>query len=251
MIYNRVLHHNKGDKSMKQINILLIMVLLALGVTNLLAQNKRYHVKSGVVEYKMSGGGSIFGIKNETKGTSKLIFKDWGNIELTDEKSTSTTMGKTDVVDKITKIDNGKVYSVDKDRKVITVFTLDMLKQSKDMTKMGKDMLKSVGGKKIGTGKVLGYTCEIWEALGSKIWIYKGVTLKVEASIMGIKSTQIATKAKFNINISDSKFKLPPYPIKTMDQMINEGASQHQNVQPKPKELEQLQDFMKNFSFGQ
>ncbi len=244
---------------MKPIKLLTTLLLLVLTTSALSAEGKRYHIKSGIVEYSISGGGSIMGIKSETKGTEKLIFKDWGNVELHLEKSSSTTMGRTTTVDHITKIENGKVYNVESDEKVIIELSPAMLAQSqnKDMTKTGKDLMISMGGKKVGDGKVLGYNCEIWELMGSRTWIYKGVPLKTEANIMGMIHNNIATKAKFNISIPDSKFKLPNYPIKTMDQMMDEQMSgkmpasqnNHQQIPknaPAPQELEQLQDMMKN-----
>ncbi len=70
-----------------------------------------------------------------------------------------------------------------------------------------------MGGRKIGTDKVLGYTCDVWELMDTKQCIYKGVTLKVESNIMGMTNREIATETKFDIALSADDFKLPNFPV--------------------------------------
>jgi len=250
---------------MKKSKIFALLILLTLSITSLSADGKRYHVKSGVIEYTIDGGGSFLGMGTKTTGTQKIIFKDWGNIELIEEKSSSTTMGKTDTIHTMTKIDNGQVYSVDFKHKTIIKQDSAILKQmqNKDMSKMGKEMMESMGGKKIGDEKFLGYNCEVWELMGAKSWLYKGVPLKTESSMMGMKHNIIATKAKFNVSLSNSDFKLPNFPVKTMDQLIQSemnnaqaDTNSHKSTQeetPMPQDMEQIKGLMKNLGglFGQ
>lgn len=240
---------------MKNIKILTALLLLAATISGLSAEMKRYEIKSGIVEYTISGGGNIMGIGSKTEGTSKLIFKEYGNLERHEEQSSTTTMGRTDKSHNITMIKDGKFYGVDFEEKIIIEHSPEMFKQmsDKDMTKMGKEMMEKMGGKKIGKEKVLGHNCEIWEVMGTKTWIYKGIPLKSEANIMGMKHLQVATKAKFNVSISDKEFKLPDFPIKTMDQMIQEQTGERGMPQgdmpkkmPSPEEMQQMQEMMKN-----
>jgi hypothetical protein len=49
--------------------------------------------------------------------------------------------------------------------------------------------------------------------MGAKQCIYKGVVLKVETDIMGVKSTEVAVKAQFNLSLGKEVFTLPDYPI--------------------------------------
>jgi hypothetical protein len=115
-------------------------------------------------------------------------------------------------------------------------------------------MMKEMGGKKIGEEKVLGYNCEVWELMQSKIWLHKGILLKQEANIMGTKHTTVATSVKFNVSISDKEFKLPDYPRKTMDQMMQEKMQRPGNNEPgqmpqmTPEQMQQMQEMMKSFS---
>jgi hypothetical protein len=243
-------------------NLFLIIALLL--TSSLFADAKRYDVKSGIITYKIEGGGSILGVTTKTSGTQKLYFKDYGNIEMQEIDEQTTTMGTTTKSHTRTKIVHGTVYVVDEDEKQIIKKDITMLKEmdkkGTDIGAMGKDMLQKMGGKKVGKGKVLGYPCEIWEIMGSKIWIYKGVPLKTEANIMGFKHLEVATSAKFNINVPDKYFKLPDYPVLTVDAMMRkaqeEAMQDEKTAKPKntpaqqpqfsPEQMKQMQEMMQN-----
>lgn len=225
-----------------------LLVVLFLGVTSLFAQVKRYEIKSAQIEYEILGSGNIMGIPTNISGTSSLIFKDYGSLELNHEKFSQDTMGQKEITEDITKFDNDTVYSVDLEDKVIYKQKIPVDSDDPALTLKGKKALSSLGGKKLGVEKILGYPCEIWEFSGVKTWFYKAVPLKSEATIMGIKQTQIAKSVKFDVSISDDKFKLPNYPIKTRADMMNEGMKQMQmemeNMSPEQKKM--MQDMMKN-----
>ncbi len=73
-----------------------------------------------------------------------------------------------------------------------------------------KSILGSLGGKKTGEEEFMGYTCEITEMWGLKVWTYKGVTLKSEGKILGIKTGEEAEIFKPNINVDASNFEPLP-----------------------------------------
>ncbi len=228
------------------------ILLVSMIMGSLWAGVKRYDVRSGIVEYAISGSGSIMGIANTIKGHSKTLFDDYGNIELQEEWSTSTTMGHTTKSHRLTKFVGGSVYSVDFARKKIVKMDPAALQGKKDLQQVGKGMLRKMDGKVIGRGKVLGYDCEIWSYNMGKIWLYKGVPLKIESHVMGIVHHQIATKAKFGVSIPKSAFKLPPYPVQTLNQMIREetkGGTSAQKMPPAAMpqiDQKQLQQMMQN-----
>ncbi len=212
----------------------------------LYAKTKRYEVKSGMVTYAITGSGNIMGMKRETHGHRTLYFEDYGNVEVQETEETTRTMGRTEKEHRLVKIEDGMVYSVSYEPKIITKG--DMSKINKDMTKMGKEMMKSMGGKKVGKGEVLGFPCEIWEVKGTKRWFYKGVTLKVEINIMGMVRKEEATEVKFGVSIPPEKLKLPDYPTMTMEEMIQLQMSKHgrEGHQPSPEEIKAMQNMMKN-----
>ncbi len=191
---------------------------------------KRYEVPSGMVTYNTVIKGKVMGSTIDGSGTQELYFKDWGNVELKKEDEKKVThinifgQKKTEVDEThtINKLDNGKSYSVDMKNKIIYVRddpAMAMIKtfNDGDAVKTGEKMLESIGGKKIGKEKVLDYMCDVWQIPGGKQWIYKGVPLKLEMTMMGITTTQSATKAKFGINVPDKYFKLPDYPLQEIE----------------------------------
>ncbi len=86
--------------------------------------------------------------------------------------------------------------------------------------------------KKIGTEKVAGFECDIWQLKKCKMSIYKGVPLKIESSAMGITQIQIAKLAKFDVSVSADNLKLPNFPIKSQKDVMQ---SQMEGMSPEQK----------------
>lgn len=231
---------------MKQIKIWGVLFVLILTVSTLHAETKRYEIKSGIIEYAVSGGGNMMEIKTQIEGKSKAIFKEWGNIELYEDTTKSVIMGKEETTRQTTKIDNGNVYIVDHVQKIIVHYRPEMLLQSehKDLTKGSKEILLTMGGRKIGEEAIQGYVCEIWEAQQIKLWLHKGIMLKSETKIMGITHTTLATDIKFDISVADEDLKLPDFPIQTRE----ENMKNNNMPQMTPEQMQQMQDMMKSFS---
>ncbi len=221
-------------------------VLFLLGFFTLLYGDNRYEVKSGIVKYKISTTGKSFGMSIDSSGERIMYFKNWGNLELSDESISQNMMGNIETTRNMMKVDGKYSYSVDFDEK--TIIKTDLEEIAKNGKLIDKNILKSMDAKKTGTGKVLGYNCDIWNLMDSNIWIYKGVVLKSESSAMGVKTVETAISAKFNISVSDDKFSLPDYPVKRYKQMIfDETGDNDENSTETPSE-DQMQEMMKKFS---
>ncbi len=217
---------------------------------------KRYKVKSGIVEYKTSISGSVMGGTVTGSGTQNLYFKDWGALELQKENSTQTTIVKmfgnenkqTTKTNTISKLDNGESYQVDMDKKQIFLRRdpmMDLFKQTNsDVGDAGKKMLESMGGKKIGDEKFMGYNCEVWDIMGGKQWLYKGVMLKLEMTMMGITTITEATSAKFDVNVSDKYFELPDFPI-----VKEEGYRNNEEFKEDMKEMDRNMEKISKMSY--
>jgi hypothetical protein len=202
---------------------------LVLGSGMLLAntgQMKLYDIKSGKIDYEIRGSGTIMGMTMKTVGKKRVLFDDYGARNLTEEnKITRQTVNgqtKTEKSHTITYMKDGIAYNVDFTRKRIVrmgnvgAVASALMGGQGTMQQAGEAMMKQLGGKKTGTDKVLDYTCDVWEALGTKQCLYKGIPLRVETDVMGIKNVEVATKAAFDISLSDEDFKLPDFPIYDM-----------------------------------
>jgi len=233
---------------MKQIKIYGLLFALILAVNTLHAETQRYEIRSGIIEYTISGGGNMMGIETQIEGKSRTLFKEWGNIEFHDETSKTVIMNKEESTHQTTKIDHDKVYIVDYKQKSIAQYDHTMLMQSqyKELAKNAKEMMLSMGGRKTGEESILGYICEVWETDYMKLWLHKGVMLKSLVSVMGSTHTTEAVNIQFNIAVSDEALKLPDFPIKVIQD--NSGNTPSQMPQLTPEQIQQMQEMMKNFT---
>lgn len=218
---------------------------------------KRYQMSSGIVKYATKISGKVMGSTISGSGTEELYFKDWGNLELKKSDSKKITkmnifgQKKTDVTEEhtINKLDNGKSYTVDNNRKIVYLRrdpAMEMMKtfNGGNVVDPGKKMLESIGGKIIGKENVLGYNCDVWQIPGGKQWMYKGLPLKLEMTVMGITTTNTATSAKFDTNVPDKYFELPDYPIKK-----EEGYQSDEAYAKDKAEMKENAKKMQNLSF--
>ena len=203
-------------------NIKYIVVSLLLGFIELFGATNRYEMKSGIVEYEIVG--SVEGGKkgDSITGTSKLYFKDYGNLELTDEKIVQTIMGEKEEERTVSKIVKDKMFTADFNDEVIYSQKLIFDADNAMLNIKNKETFVQMGAKHKGTEEILGYKCDIWELGEDKIWVYNSVPLKQVSQSLGMVQIQQAKFAVFNIDIKDDKFKLPPFPIKPIEELVGE-----------------------------
>jgi hypothetical protein len=123
-----------------------------------------------------------------------------------------------------------------------------MMGAGKNVGQASEAMIKSMGGKKVGTDKVLGYSCDVWDLMGIKQCIYKGIPLSIESNIMGLKSIQVATKADFDISLSEDDFKLPNFPLVDMKGNVlnlDRNTLNARDQKESQKNTKEMQDGMK------
>lgn len=219
-------------------------------------QLKRYDIKSGMIEYQTTISGNVLGSIIKGEGTEALYFDNWGALEVKKEKSSQTTeaniMGhkstETTNTHTLDKLDNGKSYHVDYDTQKIYQRTdpmMELFKQSKtDVGDAGKKMLESMGGKKIGSESIMGYDCEIWDLMGVKQWIHKGVMLRAESNLMGVKTLTEPISIKLNKKVDKDKFDLPDFEI-----VKEEGYMEDKDFQMDMEESRENIQKMQKMSF--
>lgn len=202
--------------------ISVVFTLLVLGFVDLFANSNRYDIKSGIVEYEIVGNvqGSESG--NTLNGTSKLYFKDFGTLELVDEKIVQTNMGEKEEERTISKIVNNKMLTVDFNDEVIYSQSLALDEENPVQNIKNYESFVQMGAKNLGTENILGYKCDVWQLGEDKIWIHNSVPLKLITKSLGITQTQEAKFAVFNVDIKNDKFKLPAFPVKAIEEIIGQ-----------------------------
>nr|WP_306458789.1 hypothetical protein [Aliarcobacter lanthieri] len=189
-------------------------------MNNLFAQTNRYDMKSGIVEYDILGttGNSTI------TGSSVLYFKDFGKLELVDERLIYKMANFDDEEERnINKISKDKLYTVDFNDEIIYSQDLQIDKENPAENIKNKDSFTQMGAKFLGNENILGYKCDIWQLGEYKIWVYNSVPLKQITKTGDNEQLYIAKNANFNIDIKDNKFKLPNFPVKAIDIIISEG----------------------------
>ncbi len=200
-------------KNLKEITLSLMFILLIFNLgyaQDNEVNKKRYYVESGIIKYKISGN---------TKGTEEIYFDKWGEREARIIKAVTETsffgIKNKQEENTLNILDGDISYGIDLKNKTgvkmlnAGVTTMSEMGNGKSPRTMGKEMLKQMGGKKIGEEEILGKNCEIWKALGTKIWFWKGVPLKISSKMLGIERVTEAVEIKTNVKIDESKFKVP------------------------------------------
>ena len=82
---------------------------------------------------------------------------------------------------------------------------------NKDLSELGEKMVRDMGAQKTGTEEVAGKMCDVWEVknLGSKSWVWKSVTLKVQVNMAGMEMNNTATKFEEVASIPEDRFAIP------------------------------------------
>jgi hypothetical protein len=202
---------------------LLVVAALFLGTVALFGQNKIkdekvFEIKSGVIEYQVEG---------MSKGTKTFWFDDYGRIQCTRTTTTVKVMGFSSTEDKLEIRTKEWVYNIDMKEKTGTKIKTDAAMSPIDNTYSGltdaekkqfvEGVEQSMKIKDVGTGEVLGRSCNIKEVGdGNKMWLYKNITLKSEVGSGMIKVNETATKFDENKSIPATQFQ-PPAGIKIED----------------------------------
>lgn len=204
---------------MKKYISILIMVSISFWT---IAQQKtqQYAIKSGYVEYQLSGN---------TSGIKKIWWDSFGEKSKTEINSETTTsifgMKNVEQTHTIEILIKDKYWTADLKENTGYKGTLAYYKASKtyvesmsqkEQEEFADRLIASLGGQKLTNETVMGYNCEVLTVMGSKIWIHKGVTIKSETKILGMESNEAAVELDFNKSISGSVF-IAPSKIKYED----------------------------------
>ena len=201
---------------MKKLTIFALAIGFILCANILKAQDepefKNYNMISGYVEYKLSG---------VQTGTQELYFEEYGKYEAKYSKGEYDYMGQKGTFNQVNIITPEAVYSIDLNKsqgvklpapdytKVIEKFETE----GGDFDKVQDQSMKEGGFIKMGTEKVLDKDCVVWELEKNgakvKIWLWKGIELKIEQSSQGATSSQEAVKILEEEAIPFVKFDVP------------------------------------------
>lgn len=169
---------------------------------------KRYGIKSGVIEYIITGS---------QEGTKTLYFDSWGMRQAEYTRSVLSVGGFTKPLNLANIIDGEFQYMINIDQNSGTktrnpiLKSIEQLKDQKGFNEFGEQMLLSMGANKIGSETFLGKDCDIYEmkSTGTKLWVWEWLTLKSETKSGGLQINLTATRINEGGTVPKEKFKIP------------------------------------------
>ena len=229
-----------GGRNVKIVKLMLSLgIILCISATQGFAAEKRYKVKSGIIEYQQNSA--------QVQGTETLYWTDYGQREARYQNTTTHVFGMKNTVNSVNILDKDLMYSYDPGTKTGNVINYkDMMETvtgQQSPREFGEAMLKAYDAVKIGQEKILGKKCDVYEMrklANSKVWIYKNIPLKTETNMMGMSFNMVATSFKENASVAHSKFEVPS-DVKIVEQDISEFVGRD----GEPVNPEDMQEAMK------
>ncbi|MCG6188686.1 hypothetical protein [Maribellus maritimus] len=191
----------------------IILILAIISLNGFAQEAKKYAIKSGYIKYELTGN---------TTRTKELWWDDFGQKSCELEKSKTTTkmfgIKNTEEKNMCTVLVKDKFWVADYIAGAGTSGTVAYYQEAQDyasdMTEQEQqefadELLGQLGGKKLGTENLGSYSCDVIKLLGAKSWIYKGISLKNEAKILGVEANEKYVEFSPNAKVASSKFNPP------------------------------------------
>ncbi|SFV63897.1 hypothetical protein MNB_SV-6-230 [hydrothermal vent metagenome] len=199
----------------------IISILLILSISSSIEASsifKVFDTKTAMINYKIKGKGKLTRDNYlSIDGNSTLLFDDWGMRRLYKEKYVEMTKGsveKRKIISTLFLENRGDISRVDfKNKKInksVDLIVKAAIKNGENLYKKSVEDMET-RGTNIDTSTVMGYPCDIWLYENRKQCIYKGVPLREEYTVSGIKVIKEAISIDFDGNFSEDAFALPNF----------------------------------------
>jgi len=177
---------------------------------------KVFGVRSAIVNYELNGSKPLTKESNlSIRGNAALLFDEWGIHKLYKEKYTELTegpVGSSKVVRTLYRNDHGDLYRVNFEKGKIEKSedkeTKEAISNHKNLYLEQRSRIEREG-KWLGYLKIAGVVCHHWQYQGKELCLYRGVPLREEIVISGVKVIKQAISAEFDLNVTEDAFAFP------------------------------------------
>ncbi len=187
---------------MKTLLVTHLFLLFSFFTNDPYQEFKRYGIKSGIIEYELSGAQS---------GKETIYFDDWGYREAKYTEAELSFGGFSQKTNTLTILEGKMIYTIDLSTNTGTKMENPLFAglKDEDLQEMGKQMMEQMGGEKTGTETFLDRTCEVWEIkqMGTKTYVWESIALKTEVN-MGMQMNITAVSMKEG-EVPQEKLKIP------------------------------------------
>ena len=210
----------------------IILWVVTLSFLPLFAEKIQHHfdIEQGYVQYEILGGAQLTDETNlNIQGTSKLRFKEWGEVMQEEDDGIVVTKGAINFLQKVKRLEKhigDKVITVDYDN--------EQLLERKKSGHYSSEEKETKGLLRRGQDVVAGVLCTVWVGPSIKKCIYKGVVLKQESNVLGVSYEKKAIRVIFDANATNEQCVMPDYPLQTFslftDNIKTKKQTESQNV---------------------
>lgn len=238
--------------------LIIISLFVALNLSAQVKKNRLLPFKTVVIEYAYEG---------TTSGRENLYMDNYGLLQCKMVQTKTKVFGQTSEEAYIEVSKDFYIHKWDpKTRlgsKIKNTLAEDLIKDPDfNPEEFGQRTMESLGFEKVGSETIAGKPCEVWKGLGgaSKIWIWRGLTLKTETKMLGTKTTSTAMVIKVDEGVPAGKFDIPSDvkfqdmgttdPMEMMNKGMNEAGGdsvgENKKTEEAPiKNLKDLKGFLK------
>lgn len=191
---------------MKKLTLIVSAIFFVL---NSYAQNGNYKVfpfKSGIIEYKLEGN---------SKGFHTKYIDDFGYKQADYNETETTVFGFTNKEKSGTILIGPKAYAINYKTETTSVGINPVYESyansnGSDYDKIGREAMASLGFSNTNkTEAIVGKKCDVWKGSLGRIWVWKGLALKSETTVLGVSIIETAVNIKINTSVPSSKFEAP------------------------------------------
>lgn len=235
---------------LKRIAFLALWLNIIVGGNVFSAEPNKYQIKSGIIEYQISG--------NQV-GAETFYFENYGQKEARHINSTMTIFGIKQSIEQVVYVDGDWSYTYDpKKNSAERVNNKELARQMMEGTKsqslreFGEEVMKDMGGNKTGSKKILGKSCDIWDIskIGATVCVYKNsVPLELTFNIGGFEVNSVATSISENVSVPSEKITLPKN-AKIKDAPIMKEMPGDDDMREAAKQMPSFADMMKQMQAG-
>lgn len=198
-----------------------LLILVCLGSISFLFATtktaKPFEIHSGLVKYDIKVTAQLTPETNLTvKAQAIFRFRDWGEIRSEEVNGFVKTTGALEYKESIKRF-----YKETKDTITTVYFEHEqLLERKKPSIKKDIQRIQINHLEKKGTQSVAGVICDVWEGIGIKKCIYKGIVLKLESHIYDLSYVKAASEVTFDTNTSED-CTFPNYPVQKFGLFVN------------------------------
>lgn len=199
-----------GEKKMKRILLLAIVISVLSACGKKIPNDARYSIEKGMITYLAD----LYG----TKHIMYARFMDYG------KKNMMETKQNNQIISRILNLGSER-YMLDPVKKTGTKVIIPLGSPGDvNFLKLNDEAIKANNIKKSGNENVLGKSCEIYEmsdtkgGLSYKVWIWEGIMLKTEGAFRDMKYSYTASNIDLDATVEEAMFEVPnDYKIETIE----------------------------------